>query len=68
MRWVEALDATGPGGKGNHGLDGRAGAFTRTVTENLLRAFCQGPAGLARPAVDNLTVHYPGVPAPSPGV
>lgn len=68
MRWVEALDATGPGGKGNHGLDARAGAFTRTVTENLLRAFAQGPAGLARPAEDNLTAYYPGAPASTGGV
>ncbi|MFD7630550.1 N,N-dimethylformamidase beta subunit family domain-containing protein [Streptomyces sp. NPDC059851] len=59
MRWVEALDATGPGGgKANHGLDGRAGAFTRTVTENVLRAFAAGPAGRARPAVDNVSLHY----------
>ncbi|MFD0267245.1 N,N-dimethylformamidase beta subunit family domain-containing protein [Streptomyces sp. NPDC127106] len=59
MRWVEALDASGPGGgKANHGLDGRAGAFTRTVTENVLRAFATGPAGRARPAVDNVPLHY----------
>jgi hypothetical protein len=55
MRWVEALEATGPGGgKANHGLDERAGNFTRTVTANVLRAFAQGPAGGARPAQDNL--------------
>ncbi|MDK9497193.1 hypothetical protein QEZ40_001848 [Streptomyces katrae] len=47
MRWVEALDAAGGGGKGDHGMDGRTGAFARTVTENLLRAFSRGPAGLA---------------------
>ncbi|MFE5491364.1 N,N-dimethylformamidase beta subunit family domain-containing protein [Streptomyces virginiae] len=51
MRWVEALDATGSADKTNHGMDGRTGAFTRTVTENLLRAFSQGPAGpTGRPA------------------
>ncbi|MFD0355282.1 N,N-dimethylformamidase beta subunit family domain-containing protein [Streptomyces sp. NPDC127110] len=51
MRWVEALDATGGAGKANHGMDGRTGAFARTVTENLLRVFSRGPAGLThRPA------------------
>ncbi|WP_425269850.1 N,N-dimethylformamidase beta subunit family domain-containing protein [Kitasatospora cineracea] len=40
MRWVESLDATGPaGGSAVHGIDGRAGDFTRKVTENLLRRF-----------------------------
>ncbi|MCB5179229.1 N,N-dimethylformamidase beta subunit family domain-containing protein [Streptomyces antimicrobicus] len=59
MRWVEALDAAGPGGgKAPHGLDGRTGAFTRTVTENVLRAFAAGPAGRARPAVDDVAQHY----------
>lgn len=64
MRWVESLEAHGPGGKANHGLDGRAGAFTRTVTENVLRAFAAGPAGCARPAVDNVARHYGAVGAP----
>ncbi len=67
MRWVEALDVTGPG-KGAHGLDARAGAFTRTVTENLLRAFSRGPAGRVRPAADNLTAYYPGAPPVGSGV
>ncbi|MFI8101011.1 N,N-dimethylformamidase beta subunit family domain-containing protein [Streptomyces sp. NPDC086023] len=59
MRWVEALDAQGPGGgKSNHGLGADAGRFTRIVTENVLRAFAAGPAGRARPARDNLTAHY----------
>ncbi|GAA3038030.1 hypothetical protein GCM10020229_56670 [Kitasatospora albolonga] len=50
MRWVEALDANGPGGgRADHGMDHRAGAFTRRVTENLLRAFAAGPAGPAHP-------------------
>lgn len=67
MRWVEALDATGPaGGKGNHGLDARAGHFTRTVTANVLRAFARGPAGRSRPAQDNLAAHY-GDKATTPG-
>ncbi|MFI9782163.1 N,N-dimethylformamidase beta subunit family domain-containing protein [Kitasatospora sp. NPDC051984] len=39
MRWVESLEATGQGGI--HGIDGKAGAFTRQVTENLLRRFAQ---------------------------
>lgn len=59
MRWVEALDAGAPGGgKASHGLGARAGHFTRTVTANVLRAFAKGPAGRARPAEDNLAVHY----------
>ncbi|WP_457028696.1 N,N-dimethylformamidase beta subunit family domain-containing protein [Kitasatospora sp. P5_F3] len=50
MRWVEALDADGPGGsRADHGMDHRAGAFTRQVTENLLRAFATGPAGRQYP-------------------
>ncbi|MFJ8044485.1 N,N-dimethylformamidase beta subunit family domain-containing protein [Kitasatospora sp. NPDC096147] len=50
MRWVEALDANGPGGgRADHGMDHRAGTFTRQVTENLLRAFAAGPAGPAHP-------------------
>ncbi|MCX5380322.1 N,N-dimethylformamidase beta subunit family domain-containing protein [Streptomyces sp. NBC_00091] len=66
MRWVEALGASGPGGqKANHGLDEAAGAFTRTVTENVLRAFARGPAGRERPAVDNLALHYGADAAPS---
>ncbi|MFJ5232437.1 N,N-dimethylformamidase beta subunit family domain-containing protein [Kitasatospora sp. NPDC088391] len=40
MRWVESLEATGPAGNGAiHNIDGRAGDFTRRVTENLLRRF-----------------------------
>ncbi|MET9962255.1 N,N-dimethylformamidase beta subunit family domain-containing protein [Streptomyces sp. NPDC006326] len=66
MRRVEALDAGGPGGgRANHGLDGRAGAFTRTVTGNVLRAFAAGPAGRARPAVDNVSLHYGAGGAPT---
>ncbi|MFD9338495.1 N,N-dimethylformamidase beta subunit family domain-containing protein [Streptomyces sp. NPDC060028] len=67
MRWVEALDASGPGGRnGRHGLDARAGHFTRTVTANVLRAFARGPAGRAKPAQDNLAAHY-GDTAATPG-
>ncbi|WP_407835189.1 N,N-dimethylformamidase beta subunit family domain-containing protein [Streptomyces sp. DSM 116496] len=61
MRWVEALDAGGPGAP--HGLDARAHSFTRAVTENVLRAFAQGPAGASRPAADNVATHYPADPA-----
>ncbi|MFE7776333.1 N,N-dimethylformamidase beta subunit family domain-containing protein [Streptomyces sp. NPDC057445] len=64
MRWVEALEATGPGGgKANHGLDGRAGEFTRTVTANVLNAFAHGPTGRTRPARDNVALHYGDDPA-----
>ncbi|WP_327687232.1 N,N-dimethylformamidase beta subunit family domain-containing protein [Streptomyces sp. NBC_00467] len=63
MRWVEALDADGPGDKKvNHGLDERAGHFTRTVTMNVLQAFSRRAAGRIRPAHDNLADHY-GTPA-----
>ncbi|WP_431680059.1 N,N-dimethylformamidase beta subunit family domain-containing protein [Kitasatospora sp. KL5] len=58
MRWVEALDAQGPGGRGNHGMDARTGDLVRRVTENVLKAFAAGPAGRARPAVDNVTAVY----------
>ncbi|WP_308363583.1 N,N-dimethylformamidase beta subunit family domain-containing protein [Streptomyces sp. ISL-86] len=59
MRWVESLDASGPGGgKAHHGLDARTARFTRTVTANVLRAFARGPAGRARPARDNLAACY----------
>ncbi|MCJ1676479.1 hypothetical protein MTF65_03760 [Streptomyces sp. APSN-46.1] len=68
MRWVEALDASGPGRpKVNHGLDDRAARFTRTVTANVLGAFARGPAGRDRPATDNLAAYY-GAPATTPGV
>ncbi|MFJ6799064.1 N,N-dimethylformamidase beta subunit family domain-containing protein [Streptomyces sp. NPDC091268] len=66
MRWVEALDAGQPGAGAHHGLDAQAGAFTRTVTENVLRAFAEGPAGLTRPAADNVPAHYPASPAAAP--
>ncbi|MFJ4091756.1 N,N-dimethylformamidase beta subunit family domain-containing protein [Kitasatospora sp. NPDC089913] len=65
MRWVESLEADGPADPRNHGLDGAAGAFTRTVTTNVLRAFAAGPAGIDRPARDNVVDHYP-APAAGP--
>lgn len=50
MRWVESLDASGPGGtSADHGMDARTAAMTRKVTENLLRAFAVAPAGRAHP-------------------
>ncbi|MFE9453736.1 N,N-dimethylformamidase beta subunit family domain-containing protein [Streptomyces sp. NPDC006739] len=50
MRWVEALVAgTGELGRA-HGMDGRTRAFVTRTTENLLRAFAEGPAGRHRPA------------------
>jgi hypothetical protein len=59
MRWVESLDANGPGGgRADHGMDAKAGAMTRQVTENLLRAFAAGPAGRSHPASDNVEAVY----------
>lgn len=58
MRWVEALDAQGPGGGGDHGMDAHAGAFTQKVTENLLRTFAAGPTGKSHPATDNVPAVY----------
>ncbi|MGW3044501.1 N,N-dimethylformamidase beta subunit family domain-containing protein [Kitasatospora sp. NPDC001159] len=59
MRWVEALDAQGPGGgKADHGIDSHAGDLVRKVTENVLRAFASGPAGRSHPAQDNLSTVY----------
>ncbi|WP_079127301.1 N,N-dimethylformamidase beta subunit family domain-containing protein [Streptomyces sp. TP-A0874] len=59
MRWVESLAAEGPGRKGvRHGIDGRAGDFTRRVTGNVLRAFAAGPAARTHPAEDNLDKVY----------
>ncbi|KUL34115.1 hypothetical protein ADL22_31025, partial [Streptomyces sp. NRRL F-4489] len=55
MRWVEALMAgTGDNGR-NHGLDRRTGAFVTRTTENLLRAFAEGPAARHRPAPERNT-------------
>ncbi|MQS17779.1 hypothetical protein F7Q99_37725 [Streptomyces kaniharaensis] len=59
MRWVETLDAHGPGGtSADHGVDARAGDLVRKVTENVLRTFAAGPAGHTRPAQDNLGAVY----------
>ncbi|MFE3249253.1 N,N-dimethylformamidase beta subunit family domain-containing protein [Streptomyces sp. NPDC059209] len=53
MRWVEGLMAgSGENGR-NHGMDARTGAFVTRVTENVLRAFAEGPAGRTRPAPED---------------
>ncbi|MFF4563802.1 N,N-dimethylformamidase beta subunit family domain-containing protein [Streptomyces sp. NPDC001435] len=49
MRWVEALVAgTGELGR-DHGMDARTRAFVTRTTENLLRAFAEGPTARHRP-------------------
>jgi hypothetical protein len=50
MRWVESF---GPPLYG-WGITAACGRFTRRVTENLLRAFSEGPAADKYPAHDNL--------------
>jgi hypothetical protein len=50
MRWVEALMAGTADGGRDHGMDGRTRAFVTRTSENLLRAFAEGPAAGRRPA------------------
>jgi hypothetical protein len=50
MRWVEALMAGTADGGHDHGMDVRTRAFVTRTTENLLRAFAEGPAARHRPA------------------
>lgn len=50
MRWVEGLMAGTPDGGRDHRMDARTAAFVTRTTENLLRAFAEGPAGRTRPA------------------
>ncbi|GAB2792208.1 hypothetical protein GCM10027073_25550 [Streptomyces chlorus] len=59
MRWVEGLMAgTGENGR-NHHMDARTGTFVTRTTENLLRAFAEGPAAKTRPAPrDNVREVY----------
>ncbi|MFF9497897.1 N,N-dimethylformamidase beta subunit family domain-containing protein [Streptomyces flaveolus] len=59
MRWVEGLMAgTAENGR-NHDMDARTGAFVTRTTENLLRAFAEGPAAQTRPAPrDNVRKVY----------
>ncbi|MFD5751070.1 N,N-dimethylformamidase beta subunit family domain-containing protein [Streptomyces sp. NPDC127033] len=67
MRWVEALMAGTRDNGRNHGLDRRTGAFVTRTTENVLRAFAQGPAAHHRPAPrDNVRTVY-GRAAGAPG-
>ncbi len=65
MRWVCAMRGPSCG----HGLTPAAERFVDRATQNLLRAFAAGPAGLAHPARDNLArVKPPGISALSSGV
>jgi hypothetical protein len=63
MRWVEAIYGDRP-----HGIDGRASAFVKQVTSNILRAFADGPAAAGYPAHDNLQAmrEYVGDPIGNP--
>ncbi|MFC9603667.1 N,N-dimethylformamidase beta subunit family domain-containing protein [Streptomyces niveus] len=59
MRWVEGLMAGTEENGRNHGMDARTGAFVTRTTENVLRAFAEGPAGRHRPAPkDNVRSVY----------
>ncbi|MFH9230164.1 N,N-dimethylformamidase beta subunit family domain-containing protein [Streptomyces lydicus] len=53
MRWVEGLMAGRHEDGRDHGMDARTGAFVTRTTENLLRAFAEGPAARTRPAPRN---------------
>ncbi len=57
IAWINSMQgASGP----------VSAAYTTTVTTNLLRAFADGPAGRAHPAVDNVAAVYPhGAVAPT---
>ncbi|MFF6975908.1 N,N-dimethylformamidase beta subunit family domain-containing protein [Streptomyces tsukubensis] len=60
MRWVEGLMAGTTENGRNHAMDARTGAFTTRTTENLLRAFAEGPAATVRPHPrDNVATLYP---------
>jgi len=63
MRWVEAIYGDSP-----HGISGRASAFVKQVTANLLRAFADGPAAARYSAHDNLEAmhEYVGDPIGNP--
>jgi hypothetical protein len=63
MRWVEAIYGDSP-----HGIGGRTPGFVKQVTENVLRAFADGPAADAYPAHDNLDAlhEYVGDPIGNP--
>ncbi|HEY6278495.1 MAG TPA: N,N-dimethylformamidase beta subunit family domain-containing protein [Streptosporangiaceae bacterium] len=55
MRWVCAMRGPVCG----HGVSRAAQAFVDRATQNLLRAFAAGPAGLAHPAHSNLAAVRP---------
>jgi hypothetical protein len=50
MRWVEGLMAGTRDDGGDHGMNGRTRDFVTRTTENLMRAFAEGPAGRTQPA------------------
>ncbi|MBM9506373.1 hypothetical protein ITX44_17795 [Streptomyces sp. KK5PA1] len=59
MRWVEGLMAGTHDDGRDHGMDARTRAFVTRTTENVLRAFAQGPAVKHRPApTDNVGTVY----------
>jgi hypothetical protein len=63
MRWVCAMRGPVCG----HGVSRAAQAFVDRATQNLLRAFAAGPAGLAHPAHGNLAVVRPAAGSPYEG-
>ncbi|MCW2560070.1 MAG: hypothetical protein JWP55_4034 [Mycobacterium sp.] len=59
MRWVEGLMAGTRDDGRDHGLDLRTRDFVTRTTENVLRAFAEGPAAKHRPAPrDNVAAVY----------
>ena len=64
MRWVEAIYGDQP-----HGISDSATVLVRQVTENVLRAFADGPAAAKYPAHDNLDAmhEHAGDPVGNPG-
>jgi hypothetical protein len=65
MRWVCAMRGPHCG----HGVGYAAERFVDRATQNMLRAFAQGPAGRTHPARDNLKqLRPPGIPALASGI
>jgi len=57
MRWVEGLLAGTP--DADNGMNAATGAFVTQTTENLMRAFAEGPAGRTQPTpTDNVDALY----------
>ncbi|MFF2652365.1 N,N-dimethylformamidase beta subunit family domain-containing protein [Streptomyces sp. NPDC058045] len=50
MRWVEGLMAGTRDGGRDHGMDARTRTFVTRTTENVLRAFAEGPCARHRPS------------------